>query len=353
MKTTGGIVCGALLALSASWPAGAGEIVDTYSSGDTLTATMMNNIKAAVNDNNTATRFYGDGSAGDYTVSMDENWYGTWSPLNLNFADFTIEAGTTLRVPAGTTIRCNGRFVNRGTLEVMSGAVGGRADTNRLSHPGDTAVSTPLPEYGMADDLSSNNYGSTIERARVIGSINSLRLGGAGGSGAFYSGGNGGGLVRIYCSGEIVNQGRITAVGIDQPSSYNGGGGGGGGIVVLASRTGISNSGDIDVSGGNGGDGSPVTGAGGGGGGGIVVLISPQIDETGAAYDVSGGLAGNEDANTGTQRSTPRSAGGSGGTSGGFGGWGSSLNATGVNTSATPGEDGYVIRVRANPASML
>lgn len=34
---------------------GAGEITDTYSNGDTFTATMLDNIKSAVNDNNTNT----------------------------------------------------------------------------------------------------------------------------------------------------------------------------------------------------------------------------------------------------------------------------------------------------------
>ena len=39
------------LALS-SWLVAAGSITDTYTSGDILTATKMNNIKDAVNDNN-------------------------------------------------------------------------------------------------------------------------------------------------------------------------------------------------------------------------------------------------------------------------------------------------------------
>jgi len=42
---------------SASQPAYSGSITDTYTSGDTLTAAMLDNIKAAVNDNDTTVDF--------------------------------------------------------------------------------------------------------------------------------------------------------------------------------------------------------------------------------------------------------------------------------------------------------
>ena len=49
----------------------AGNIGTTFSPGDALTATQMNEIKDAVNDNDSviARLFAGDGSAGNLTVS--------------------------------------------------------------------------------------------------------------------------------------------------------------------------------------------------------------------------------------------------------------------------------------------
>ena len=365
MKTTGGIVCGALLALSASWPAGAGEIVDTYSSGDTLTATMMNNIKAAVNDNNTAARFYGDGSAKDLLLvgGATLDWTSV-PPVNMNFQNVTIENGSALIVPAGTTIRCTGDFVNRGIIIVRTNGKGGYRSytdsdasgswsyTGVPASPGDTGVSSQPGSSGTADFLSAGSGGQGIPQAVAASGFMNFRWGGGASSGTRYAGNPGGGLLKVQCQGEVRNEAgaEIRAIGYGA-INIRGSGGGGGGIVVLASRQSVVNAGKIDVSGGRGGLSSNSIGAGGGGGGGIAILVAPQVTNTGT-INVSGGPAGSESAVTGTANGM-RYAGGGGGGSGGDGGFGSSLNASGVNTSATSGGDGYVLEINADPATMM
>jgi len=362
------LVTGTALVLSLGLPLTgmAGEIVDTYSSGDTLTATMMNNIKAAVNDNNTASRFYGDGSAGNLTVAngvtvdLDSN-----PQANLNFENVVIEAGGTLIVPAGTTIRCTGNFVNNGTITVTtfgktgyrtyaaSNTVGTYTETGVPASPGDTSASSQPGALGTMGFLGSGDGGLGIHPSAAASTFMSFRWGGGSGSAAMYEGGPGGGLLKVLCRGEVRNE---AGAGINASGSdvkfFRGPGGGGGGIVVLASQEAVVNAGSIDVSGGDGGDGDARSGAGGGGGGGIVILVAPKVTNTGTV-DVSGGAAGLEDADTGTSSGVIRFAGSGGGGSGGAGGHGSTLDSSGVNTPATDGEDGYVLEINANPATMM
>ncbi len=365
MKTTSGIVCGAMLALSVSWPAGAGEIEDTYSSGDTLTATMMNNIKAAVNDNNTAVRFYGDGSANDLSIygGATHDWTSA-PPVNMNFQNVSIEAGSTLIVPAGTTIRCTGSFVNRGTIEVRtngkagyrsytdSDASGSWSYTGVPASPGDTGVSSQPGASGTGNVLAFGYGGNGIPRAVAASAFMSFRWGGGASSGTRYAGNRGGGLLKVLCQGEVRNEAGAEIRAMANGSfSMTGSGGGGGGIVVLASQQSVVNAGNIDVSGGDGGRSNTYIGAGGGGGGGIAILVAPQVTNSGTV-DVSGGAAGSESASTGTATGM-RYAGAGGGASGGDGGHGTSLNADGISVPATPGEDGYVLEIEANPATMM
>src|SRR5262245_28730335 len=62
-------------------------------------------------------RVYGNGSAGARTISADESWLeGGNPPANIQFTNFTIDAGVTLIIPSGTVIRCTGTFTNNGTL---------------------------------------------------------------------------------------------------------------------------------------------------------------------------------------------------------------------------------------------
>ncbi len=367
MNTTGRIICGALLALSASWPAGAGEIVDTYSSGDTLTATMMNNIKAAVNDNNTATRFYGDGSAGDLTLTTGTSvdWMLS-AQSNLNFQNVTIESGATLLVPAGTTIRCTGNFVNNGTINVWYGSKGGRpgftyvdfvagswaSRQDTIADRGDTPRGASSGQVGTENTLLAGSPGDRILPTVAAGSFMSFRWGGGAGSGGWGTGSTGGGLLKVLCKGEVRNGtgGTITANGYGSAANP-GSGGGGGGIVVLASQQRVINEGSIEAKGGPGGVTNTLSGAGGGGGGGIVILVAPQVTNNGTV-DVSAGVAGTESTQP-AKGLNPRYGGGAGGSSGGRGGRGSSLNSSGISSSAEDGFDGYVLEIQANPATMM
>lgn len=358
----------------------AGSITDTYAAGDTLTAAKMDNIKNAVNSNatnisgnttniginalgitnnttNIAALFSGDGSAGDLTVSTSTNWVFS-PPDNPYFNNITINAGQTLTVPAGTTIYCTGTFTNNGIIAVSTGATSLGTDWVASSpassgplgsaHPGDTfgaATRGGFDNDGIADPVTLNGGkgGIGIPRTYARFSFGKFRIGGGSGATAS-SASSGGGLVKIYCSGDIVNNGTINANGANGPSAA---GGGGGGIVVLASRTLVDNtSGTINATGGNGGGDSSLYGSSGGGGGGIVIMMSSTAPIAGTT-DVSGGLG---DVATSTQTSKGRLAGSGGGASGGYGGSGGNVSSGGVNSSGSNGDAGYILTITGNPS---
>lgn len=323
----------------------------------------------AVNQNGTVTCqsvsfFGGDGSAGDLTVAAGQNWNAT-PPANPNFANIAINAGQTLTVPAGTTIRCSGTFTNNGTLSVTPGATtDGNFDAlstsggptyflTAVAHPGDTPGPATLGSAhnnGVVNPqaLGGGTGGKAIPRAVAQTSFGSFRIGGGSGAGYDFQGNRGGGLVKIYCEGAIVSAGVIQAAG------ENGGngtiGGGGGGIVVLASRTSASNTGTINVNGGNGNTARTWGGNGGGGGGGIVIMISPTAPVLGTV-NVAGGSG-----STATTSVTDgaRTGGAGGGGSGGAGGDGGSVTgaATGVPSNASDGAAGYSITMPLDPATI-
>lgn len=352
-------ICLAVVLNCYSVTAAAGSISDTYSSGDVLTADTLNNIKTAVNDNNNASRFYGDGSAGALTISADTDW-NTAPPTsdNLNFTNVVIDAGSTLTIPAGTIIRCTGTFTNYGTIIVSdagnrgyfySGYISyGKSDARRIPGEGDSSTSMGTYLYG-------GGGGKGIARAVAASSFNELKIGGGAGSGGTALDGisSGGGLIKIYCQGAIANENAITANGGHGGNSGGGvtNGGGGGGIIILASSTSITNTGSISAVGGKGSDASPYAGASGGGGGGIIILNAPAITSSNSTLFVNGGAAGTSGVTISTSYTI--SAGGGGGASGGDGGNGGAISRTNITQSAANGQDGYVLRITANPASMM
>jgi hypothetical protein len=110
----------------------------------------MTEIKDAVNDNDSviARLFGGDGSAGDLIVSAPLDWVAT-APANQYFNNITIDAGQTLTVLAGTTIRCRGDFVNNGTLSVATNMNGGSHTSSSITapHSGDSIRAAGTPGY--------------------------------------------------------------------------------------------------------------------------------------------------------------------------------------------------------------
>lgn len=360
MKSSILIAIGVFLTLSSQLVT-AGTIADTYTTGDILTAAKMDNIKTAVNDNDTNinAQFSGDGSAGDLTISAATNW-NTTPPTNPYFDNITINAGQTLTVPAGTTIRCAGSFTNNGTIQVLTGATNTGTNWGASSpvssgpkdyaHPGDSfgpAIMGLFDDDSIVDPITINGGagGKGVPQAFAVTSFSQFRIGGGSGVGGNGSV-KGGGLLKVYCAGGITNNGAINADGSNGSSSTSGAGGG---IVVLASIGLVDNtSGTISVIGGNGGSQGTVFGAGGGGGGGIIILMSSTAPIAGAT-NVTGGTG---TVGASTQASKGRLAGSGGGASGGNGGAGGSVSSTGANNSGSNGLDGYVISTTANPVFM-
>lgn len=308
--------------------------------------------------------FGGDGSAGNLTVAASQSWSAT-PPVNPNFANITINAGQTLTVPAGTTIRCSGTFTNSGILAVdpgatsdgnfdaLAGGSGPAVFVTSVAHPGDTPGAATLGEQnnvGLANiqALGGGTGGKAIARAVAQTSFGNFRFGGGSGAGYDNQGNRGGGLVKIYCEGAIVSTGTINARGEAGGNSTIAGGGGG--IVVLASRTSVSNSGTINANGGNGAGSTSWGGNAGGGGGGIVIVISPAPPTLGT-INVAGGTGGT---NTTSVTAGARVGGSGGGGSGGAGGDGGDVSSasTGIVNNAADGGVGYAITMTLDPLTI-
>jgi len=239
----------------------AGSVNDSYNVGDTLTTTILDNIKAAINDNNNASRFYGDGSAGNLTVSSNVTW-AAFPPTgnNLNFTDLTIDAGSTLSIPAGTVIRCTGTFANNGTITVFDAGNHGVLDIRSYSFSsftapgrGDASRAAGMPDAhtALGVTLFGGKGGRGIPKTVAASSFNNFTRGGGGGVGSVGFGvgyGDGGGLVKIYCQGAVINNGVIEANGSSGVSVSTFGGGGGGGVPSRFSRIHLPRStGDVRV----------------------------------------------------------------------------------------------------------
>lgn len=310
-------------------------------------------------------RIYGDGSAGDLSItSTNPNWNTTPpnSSNNLQFENFSISSSRTLVVPSGTVIRCNNICTINGIISVIVGANGGKL----VSTSGSTTENVPgyrAPVLGL---------GSTFPGAGEVGTSALARLGGNGGIGiasAFaasqflhpgphaagsgmgslnFVGGGGGGSITILAKNGIVigATGRINASG---SGGGIGGGGGAGGFVILASQGSIQNNGQINALGGNGGNASTFQGNGGGGTGGVVHMLAPSI--VGGTVDVSGGQGA---ANEEIISQTIRIGGGGGGALAGTAGAGAGIPAgTSTATAGGAGDPGFFIQSLVDPTALF
>jgi hypothetical protein len=332
-------------------------------------------------------RVYGDGSRGDLTVGNGE--LVVLDTPNMQFNNISVEAGGTLQIPSGATVRCLGQFQNAGYVYIQTGAQW----SSHMATPSDQTIPTTPSYFGnqaftAASDVretSGPSYGSIQGPAGVgaggtIGGIlpNKARtairpavLGGGAGGNSSGPGGEGGGFAAILCQGAIVNSNVLGAYGGNAgsvPGNLIGGGGGGaGGIIVLASRISITNSGLIEAVGGNGApaasaiiaDQATAWGPGGGGGGGIIHLLAPAISSTGS-LNVNAGSAGA----TASLVAYPSASlmtsvgGGGGGSCYGTGGNGGISNGNVLDRNfwfgtAQGGASGLVLQTLADPTSLF
>jgi len=318
-------------------------------------------------------RVYGDGSAGDRIVSGNEDWNsGPDQPKNLQFHSLTIEAGATLTVPSGMTIRVLDAFVNHGTIVVLPGAEGGFAGADAPGGIDDDLSTATIAEPVSGIATASAQAGGGIDGGAGVGGRGGIGLsefesrqllsvttlaGGGGATGGwdaigttfFNQGSRGGGALRVIAMGAIVisDTGEIVA---DGQSGV--GGGGGGGLVVLASMTNVDNSGAIMARGGDGENSDSDEAPSGGGGGGIVHMLAPTVENTGAV-DVDGGQGGS---NSSSVTTTTRFGGGGGGASGGSGGAGGTAAAgPGPDTPSEAGDGGagFSLVTELDPTALL
>lgn len=290
-------------------------------------------------------RIYGDGSAGDLTVSATGSFVTLAPSGNLQFANITIKTGVTTYVPSGTTLRCTGTFRCDGTLAVSTGAF---ADTyTGLPHPGIARAAAEPGLRGTGFVFGGlGGYGLGEEQSLVFLDAPGM-AGGAGASipvgGVSTIGAAGGGGLLILARGAIQIAGMIqaNAVGTSLAS------GGGGGVIILASATSIQNTGTIQAKGSKGGNADSSHGAGGGGGGGIIHPIAPSTVP--GMTDVSGVPGGAR----GTVSSVTRTGGPGGGASGGNGGQGGDVSSGNVGDPGEDGDTGYMFQVPADPTALF
>lgn len=272
--------------------ADAGKIVEiTYLAKGTLTGVTSAAYPSWWRDR-------GDGSDGDFYPTGNVTISG-----RKNYRSVYIPAGVTVSVSGFIDIRCQGMFINAGTINASGGGglAGQQVKIRNLyganiglnGNPGEPAIGGGA---GGAAGSSSDSgyYGVNSSGTKIGGSRLSLDaagvlagcyseeiLGGGGGSSpGVYSiseggstetlsgavGGNGGGMIRIVAKshkniGSYISTGlNGTSVTVDGAIQTGGGGGGGGVILVVCERN--LSSGSASVGGGAGGSYGGSGGAG-------------------------------------------------------------------------------------------
>jgi|GEM_PF-2845683 len=183
---------------------------------------------------------------------------GQWSEINLESDDtITIDGKV-----SGTWVNVDTNNINiTGTGYITTNALGNLADQG----PGfATAPYHSQDAYAGAGaghgDVGGLGYGCTIANIGAsYGSENSpIDLGSGGASHVGYSGGQGGGAVKIVASGATTVNGSITSnagSGTNVTTNLDGGTGGGSGGSIWIISDSLSGSGDILAEGGNAGQG--------------------------------------------------------------------------------------------------
>lgn len=276
--------------------------------------------KKYVDESGGGSVFYADGSDGQITDSSSKNRGGI-----IHATTYTLEQGSTvslnrqyLVIKATESIAINGKIDGKGASK--NGGKGGGVEGVQSYQPDDGSAGGPsaFTPVGV-----SGGYGGT-DTVEGLGANNPGGDGGRGGSGdisnpsridilrsepavlrmlretdrAIAAGGGGGGNGDPAAGhGSYSGNDGDFPGGEGQGAQYGGidiessaDGGGGGGLVALMAPE-ISVSGEIDVSGGDGG-GSSGGGAGGGGSGGLIFLHTDTLSEQTPTYNASGGSGG-------------------------------------------------------------
>lgn len=244
----------------------AGKIVQvTYTGTGTLAGVNSNHWPSWYTDR-------GDGSDGDFVPNEDTTISGV-----KNYKSVFIKSGLTITVDKYVLIKCQGAFINNGTI----------TSTGK----------------GYAGGIGAYGSNSEIHRESASGA-NGYVSGGAGGKGSSSKGAAGGG-VSVY--GDSIPLDTLKMMTINYPVYFAGAGGGGGGAADIGGSTGGTggngggciivvcntfNNTTISSNGDKGGNGvSDSAGGGGGGAGGAVIVICKTLNEQGS-ITATGGAGG-------------------------------------------------------------
>jgi hypothetical protein len=277
---------------SINFPASSGGVTSVSASGTQTGGAASVSVSSSTTTPSISINFppdyiYGDGSDGTVTgvcdITSSMNWVTSPPSQGIQCTTFTVASGVTLTVPSGTVIRSTGEVNINGAIVVQAGAAQGLYSVSAFdSYPNATPA------------LSLFTWRKTLHPGA---------FGGGNGGGANGSNGLGGGSIVILSQGALTipSGGSITAngtVGVFVNGLEAGAGGGGaGGIIILASKTSVTNSGELDAVGAAGAasglnsQGIPYD-SGGGGGGGVIHLLAPSGEITSGPWFTGGGIQG-------------------------------------------------------------
>lgn len=231
----------------------------------------------------------GDSSDGDFVPTGNTTISGV-----KQYRSVIIRSGVTVTISGYAIIKCQGAFINHGTITASGqgayGGSGGYYAGNSSSGYYTNAGGAGASAISGVGGAGGSNHGaagagggcaafnvplngpSTIELAMTLRGFGFGAGGGGGGCGSSFgsrysgaAGGRGGGAIAIV-STSIYNSGIVVANGANGSSTGNnqgsGGGGGGGGMVAMVADT-IMNYGSVTAAGGAGGSGRTSGAAGG------------------------------------------------------------------------------------------
>lgn len=240
--------------------ADAGKIIEvSYTATGTLAGVKTNRYPAWWTDR-------GDGSDGDFAPESNVTIGGEY-----NYKNVFIKNGITVTVSPHALLKCNGIFINNGTISAKGqGAAGGGSNSsgsNGMSNGNGRAGASDGHDAGGAG--GSGNYwlgftGAENYTESIVMALKGYCYGAGGGGGRYGGkGGNGGGSLAIVAK-SVFNTGSINANGGDgnNGGAYGGGGGGGAGGSVVVVADCIIDNGTIESAGGAGGGGKVSAGAG-------------------------------------------------------------------------------------------